>query len=73
MRLLNTVDQVEPNPSGQYLAFHSEEQIQKFLHHAATLAIRWDAKESKYTFLDGTSLAPPDPNRYSLQRKTPRK
>ena len=70
MRLLNTVDQVEPNPSGQ--PFDSDEKIQKFLHHAATLAIRWDAHESKYTFLDGTSLVPPDPNRYSLQLWTPK-
>jgi hypothetical protein len=28
--------------------------------HASKLAIRWDAKEAKYTFPDGTSLQPPD-------------
>jgi hypothetical protein len=72
MRLLNTVDQVEPNWSGQFLGFDSDEKNQKLLHHASTLAIRWDAKECKYTFLDGTSLVPPDPNRYSLHFWTPK-
>jgi hypothetical protein len=61
MRLLDTVDQVKPNCDGNALGFDSDEQNQKILNHASTLAVRWDAKESKYTLLDATSLVPRDP------------
>jgi hypothetical protein len=72
MKLLDTVHQVEPDSSGQFIGFESDEHDKKILLHASKLAIRWDAKESKYTFLDGTSLVPPDPNRYSVQFWTPK-
>jgi thiol-disulfide isomerase/thioredoxin len=58
MRLLDTVYQVTPNCDGKALGFDSDEQNQQILNHASTLVLRWDAKESKYTLLDGASLGP---------------
>ncbi|HXY34853.1 MAG TPA: hypothetical protein VEI07_11540 [Planctomycetaceae bacterium] len=72
MNLLDTVYQVEPNSTGTFIGFESEERNKRILLHASKLALRWDTKESKYTFLDGTSLQPPDPNRYSAHFWTPK-
>ncbi len=72
MHLLDTVDQVEPDSLQLLIGYESEERNRKILLQASKLAIRWDAKESKYTFLDGTSLQPPDPSRYALQFWTPK-
>jgi hypothetical protein len=72
IHLLDTVDQVEPDYSHMLIGYESEERNKKILSHASKLDIRWDAKESKYTFPDGTSLQPPDSNRYSLQFWTPK-
>ncbi len=72
MRLLETVDQVEPDSSQMLIGYRSEDRNKQILLQASKLAIRWDAKESRYTFLDGTSLQPPDPNRYSVHFWTPK-
>jgi hypothetical protein len=71
MRLLDTVYQIEPDSRLKFIGF-DEERNKKILSHASRLAIRWDTKEQKYTFLDGKSLQPPDPNRYSVQFWTPK-
>jgi hypothetical protein len=72
MRLLETVYQVEPDSSQMLIGFGSEDRNKQILLQASKLAIRWDAKESKYMFLDGTSLQPPDPYRYSVHFWTPK-
>jgi hypothetical protein len=72
MRLLDTVYQVEPDSSGMFISYGAEAQNRKTLLQASKLAICWDAKQAKYTFLDGTALKPPDPNRYSTHSWKPK-
>jgi hypothetical protein len=72
MRLLETVYQVEPDYSHMLIGYESEERNKRILLQASKLAIRWDSKALKYTFLDGTSLQPPDPDRYPMQFWTPK-
>jgi hypothetical protein len=72
MNLLDTVDRVEPDDSGKFISFGSDDRNKTILRHASQLAIRWDAKESKYVFLDGTSLQQLDPDRYHTQFWTPK-
>jgi hypothetical protein len=72
MLLLDTVYQVEPDSLGNFIGYESEVRNRRVLLQASKLAIHWDTKESKYTLLDGTSLQPPDPNRYQVQFWTPK-
>lgn len=64
LNLLDTVFRVEPDSMGLRISFDAEEQNKRVVAEASKLAIRWDSKASKYTFLDGTSLPELNPNRY---------
>jgi hypothetical protein len=75
LRLLDTVRPYDSDEEGFHLSQACEcerkkaddEANRKIVEEASKLAIRWDSHDSKYTFLDGTSLTPPDPNRYQCE------
>jgi hypothetical protein len=64
MRLLETVFQAEPDSSGQFIGYESEQDNNRIVAEASKLAIRWDSQDFKYTFLDGRSLPLFDPTRH---------
>ena len=63
LNLLDTVYRPDADEAALFEFFH-ERELRKWLAAASKLAIRWDSKELKYTFLDGTSLPAVDPDRY---------
>jgi hypothetical protein len=68
--LLDTVHRFEPDPSGAILSTccnegqeqrNTEAENRKIIAEASKLAVRWDAKNSRYTFLDETFVISFDP------------
>lgn len=71
--LLDTVHRFEPDARGAILSTccnegpeqrNTEVANQKIIAEVSKLAIRWDAKNSRYTFLDETFVKPFDPKHH---------
>jgi hypothetical protein len=59
LRLMDSVYRVEPDVFGDLLPSFDEEDAERrrqIITQASSLKIRWDARQIKYIFLDGTSL-----------------
>jgi hypothetical protein len=66
LRLLDSVYEVEEGFGGSLLPWGEKgaSKRQQIMGGAAKLQIRWDPKQNKYTFLDGTSLPETPPKQY---------
>jgi hypothetical protein len=69
LRLLNSVYPREPEISNQLLPSDDklDAEIRRIHDGISKLKIRWDSRQDKYTFLDGTSYPDAEPKNYYRQ------